>query len=158
LLVGITSGWGNQGLVETSGMDFNAQLNFELGPGQWNSNFQMSYVFEYVIDGDIDWVGSIMAPQSRATFSNSYTISDFVFAWNIQYIDGQEDLFEDEKVPSWVTHDLQINYLAPWNGKFSIGAQNVFDKNPPLDVWGRYDTWLYNGFGRILYAQYTQTF
>ena len=63
---------------------------FELGPGQWNSNFQMSYVFEYVVDGD-DWVGTTGQPQSRATLSNAYAISEFVFAWNIQYIDGYYD-------------------------------------------------------------------
>jgi iron complex outermembrane receptor protein len=102
----------------------------------------MSYVFEFVVDDDIDLVGSIGSPQSRATFSNSYTIGDFILAWNIQYIDSQENLFEDVKVSNWVTHNPQINYMAPWNGQFGIGAQNVFDEKPPLDQWNSYDTWL----------------
>jgi iron complex outermembrane receptor protein len=169
LLLAITSGWGNLGLVETSGMDLNAQLNFDLGPGYWSSTLQASYVFEYVIDEGIDWVGLPGQPQARATLSNHYNIGDFTFSWNIQYIGDQNDEFVDEElgvveehVPNWVTHDLQANYRAFWNGQFTIGAQNVFGKKPPLGgyaTWGAdYNTWLYNGFGRILYAQYKQIF
>ena len=57
---------------------------------------------------------------------------------------------------------MQAAWHAPWNGRLTIGAQNVFDKLPPLGLGatgGRsYDMWLYDGYGRILYFRYTQVF
>ena len=60
------------------------------------------------------------------------------------------------------TNDLQANYFTPWDGKVTVGSQNVTNKLPPigLGAFGSrdYDFGLYNGYGRIIYARYTQTF
>ncbi len=65
-------------------------------------------------------------------------------------------------VPTWVTHDVQLNYHAPWNGKFTLGAQNVFEKEPPIGLGDfgtrSYDMYNYDGYGRVTYFRYTQTF
>ena len=106
----------------------------------------------------------------RATLSNVYDLDKFSFVWNTQYISDTYDSMTDAdkgigegRVPSWVTHDLQVSYNASWGGKLSISAQNAFDKQPPLlvglDRGGyNFDYHLYNGYGRIVYMQYTQTF
>jgi iron complex outermembrane receptor protein len=164
LLLSITSGWGNLGRVETSGLDFNANLNFRMGPGRWVSNLQATHVLEDVWDG-LDFAGLSGSPRTRATLSNHYDIAHFILAWNIQFISRQEGDVEGYSagiVPRWITHDLQLSWSAPWNGALTVGAQNAFDKQPALDVGptvgGRYNTALYDGFGRIVYARYTQTF
>ena len=172
LLTSITAGWGNFGMVETSGLDFNAKLNFELGPGRWSSNFQFSHVFDYSFSS-LGYTSPNIAgwpgwPQARATLSNYYDIDDFTLSWNTEYIADQFDTADwdagttEGHVPTWVTHDLQINYHAPWDGKFTIGARNVFDKKPAIHVGATgsrdYNFNLYNGSGRTLYAEYTQTF
>src|SRR5690606_14323265 len=65
------------------------------------------------------------------------------------------------KIESWNTIDLQVSYATPWNGKFTVGARNITDEDPPLDsIFGHpyYDSQLYNPFGRVTYVRYTQDF
>ncbi|MFT5995142.1 MAG: iron complex outermembrane receptor protein, partial [Gammaproteobacteria bacterium] len=56
--------------------------------------------------------------------------------------------------------DLQVNYNASWNAKITIGASNLTGKEPPLFGFdGRdYNFNLYDGYGRVVYARYTQSF
>jgi iron complex outermembrane receptor protein len=103
-------------------------------------------------------------------------MSDFQVAWVINYIHGTLsvngnacnlglascNLAIRQHVPSWVTHDLQVNYDAPWNGRFTIGVRNIGDKDPPMDPanpTGRgFDTTLYDLYGRVPYFRYRQSF
>jgi len=170
LILIITAGWGNYGLVETSGLDLNVKLDLDLGPGRWHSNFQYSHVFDlYYTDAagrSPNIIGQPGYPEARATLSNDYSIGDFSFSWNTHYIADQYMEFDSATevgsghLPTWVTHDLQASYNAPWDGKLTIGAQNAFDKQPPIGgpFWRDYNFDLYNGWGRTWYAQYTQTF
>ena len=68
-----------------------------------------------------------------------------------------------DDVPSWVTHDAQATWFAPWNGRITLGAQNIFSKEPASHVGKpangyNYDFTLYDYYGRVLYLNYTQTF
>ena len=170
ILLSVTSGWGNHVYVETSGLDLTANFNFELGPGHWHSNLQASYVLELVSKGEVDWTGLSGRPELRATLSNHYDLGRFTFAWNVNYISSQDwspvfdvtDGAVEGDVPSWTTHDLQASWQAPWNGRLSLGALNAFDEQPELDAGAtrgfRYNIELYNAYGRVVYAQYTQAF
>ena len=64
--------------------------------------------------------------------------------------------------PHWITHDFQVNYHAPWDGRFTLGVQNAGEKFPLIGQGNTtnrdYDFNLYNGYGRITYFRYTQTF
>ena len=64
--------------------------------------------------------------------------------------------------PSWTTHDVQLNYHAPWDGRFTVGVRNAGEKFPPVGrgaVGSRdYDFNLYDGYGRVTYFRYSQTF
>ena len=68
----------------------------------------------------------------------------------------------DVPAPTWATNDVQVNYFTPWDGKVTVGAQNVTNKLPPIGLGNTtsrdYDFNLYNGYGRIIYARYVQTF
>jgi iron complex outermembrane receptor protein len=61
-----------------------------------------------------------------------------------------------------VTHDLQATWNAPWNGRLSVGVQNLSDRDPsldPLHSGGRgFDFNLYDAYGRVPYVRYTQNF
>ncbi|SET55751.1 TonB-dependent receptor [Thalassotalea agarivorans] len=164
-ITNITQGYGNEGTLDTSGMDINAQFYFEdLFGGDLRSNFQMSNTFDYSVDGGRSFVKDPDLPRSRITISNSYTISDFEFAWNINYVhsvaEGYADGTHYGKIPSWTTHDIQATYNAMWDGKITVGMQNVGGNEPPLYEYdGRpYNFNLYNGYGRITYFRYTQSF
>jgi iron complex outermembrane receptor protein len=67
-----------------------------------------------------------------------------------------------DRLPSWTTNDLQASWNSPWNGRFTLGVQNVADKGPvvdPYDPTGRgFDFSLYDQYGRTPYFRYTQTF
>lgn len=170
-LLSITSGWGNWGLVETSGVDLNTHLKFDAGPGRLRSNLQWSRVFEHssesVGEPSYDVVGLPGFPEERAALSNYYDIGNYTFSWIISYIGSQDEILiaEDtgenvgEHVSSWVSHDLQANWRTPWDGRLTVGVQNLTDETPPnADGPGNFDIWLYDFYGRIYYLNYTQTF
>ncbi|WP_456418547.1 TonB-dependent receptor plug domain-containing protein [Thiolapillus sp.] len=165
-ILSITQGYGNEGDLATSGIDLNVRFQYDLFGGQVTNDLKWSHVLDYSVDGGRDMVKDPGAPADRAVLANVFEINDFSFGWNINYIGSQYDDIIDGKgvghVPSWVTHDVQANYHAKWDGKFTIGVRNVTEKYPPIGVGlldGRdYDFNLYDGYGRIFYARYTQTF
>ena len=61
---------------------------------------------------------------------------------------------------TYVTHDLQVSYNLPWDGKITVGALNLFEKLPSLRPYGGrdYNFDLYDGWGRQTYVRYSQTF
>jgi iron complex outermembrane receptor protein len=161
----VVRGFGNDGILETSGLDLKLATNFDLGNfGSIRNNVSVSYIHDYSTDGGRNFTNDPGVPEYRATIANVYQISDFDFAWNINIIGDQcEDIVDGEcegHIPTWVTNDLQAGYNAPWNGKFTIGAQNIGGKQPPLFASGGrdYNFDLYNGYGRVVYFNYKQTF
>ena len=68
------------------------------------------------------------------------------------------------KTPTYVTHDFQLSYAAPWNGTITVGAINAFGKEPDArsagaDPDGRdYNFYLYDQYGTQPYVRYTQRF
>ena len=162
----IVQGFGNEGTVEVDGIDLSLTTTFDLVGGRLSNNLTVAYTNSYKTDGGRDLVDDPGNPQWRATLQNVYEYGDFSFGWNMNAIADQCDEIDDGAcvghVPTWVTHDLQVNYFTPWNGRFTIGVLNAFEKFPPIDVGftdGRdYDFNLYNGDGRIVYARYKQSF
>ena len=61
---------------------------------------------------------------------------------------------------SWVTHDLQLAWRAPWNCDVVIGIDNLTDREPTrlCNDFDRYDTNLYDNYGRLGYFRYVQRF
>jgi iron complex outermembrane receptor protein len=164
MLLSITTGIGNRNRIESSGFDLTLNLDFTIGPGRWHSNFLGSYNLEDKYNG-WDAVGLSGVPQYRATLSNHYDISVFTLVWNVHYIasqDGDIPDFSSGYVPSWTTHDFQFVWNTSWNGRLDLGMQNAFNEQPVLDVGAtggnRYNTLLYDAFGRTSYARYTQVF
>ncbi len=158
------TGFANLGTINTSGLDFNARTRFEFaGFGQLESNLQLSYVLEYEVDSGADIVGDRGNPAIRGVLSNVWSYGDYQVVWNLNYVGDQPDAAVTagpDPQPSWTTHDLQVNYYAPWNGRMTFGVLNIADKDPPVDQqFGRgFNFSLYNGYGRVPYLRYTQTF
>ncbi|GAA4818001.1 outer membrane protein [Marinicella pacifica] len=156
------AGYGNEGFIESSGIDFNMRVNYDLFGGTMSSNLQVSHLLDQSVDGGRDLVESPGTPANRAVLQNLFGYGDWSFAYNINYIGSQDEDAVSEAVGSWTTHDVQLNYHTPWNGKITLGANNVGEKYPPIGqgfLDGQdYDYNLYNGFGRVTYLRYTQTF
>jgi iron complex outermembrane recepter protein len=168
-------GFINSGTLETDGFDINVRTNFDIGSwGALQNQLQISTVGNYAFDNGPDQVDLPSLPEFRVALSNVWTIGDFAFTWNINHIDGTQstqgqvidgggtDYGYARRLPSWTTHDLQATWNAPWDGKLALGVTNLADKGPVLDPFaptGRpFDYNLYDGYGRVPYVRYTQSF
>jgi iron complex outermembrane receptor protein len=161
----IDAGFGNEGTLETEGIDLNIQTNFNFNEfGRLEQVLQMSQILDYSIDGGRDLTKDPGLPERRISFQNAYTFGDFEFAYNLNLIGKQyRQIVAGEgvgSIGSWTTHDVQVSYFAPWDGQFTIGVQNVTEKLPEFVAFGGrdYNYSLYNGWGRVAYARYTQRF
>jgi iron complex outermembrane receptor protein len=74
--------------------------------------------------------------------------------------DGAGERIAENKLGGTTYHDLSVFWKAPWNGKITLGVNNVFAKDPPTS----YSTFA-NSFdpayeipGRFVYMQYNQKF
>ena len=163
----ILQGYGNEGTVETRGIDASIATNFNFGgAGALRNELQVTYVDKYELDGGRNLVGDPGAPEFRANLRNFYTWGDFRFGWFIQHIDSTAERVEAGqqlgKATSWTIHDVQATYFAPWNGEIFLGVRNLFDRDPVLNDFNgsvrNFDFNLYDGYGRIVYVRYKQSF
>jgi iron complex outermembrane recepter protein len=103
----------------------------------------------------------------RSSLGLDWTLGDFSAAWTVRYYSGLKDYEWGQdadgnynQVPSVTYNDLQLTYNLPWNGTIRLGANNLFDRDPPV-IMGAFA----NSFdphypipGRYTYMQYTQRF
>jgi iron complex outermembrane receptor protein len=179
----VYAGYGNEGEVETDGIDLNLRTRFDLGEwGRLSSNLQGTWTHSYTIaglTGEDEYIGTSGNPEWRASLNTRWELGDWSFAWTInmiaytpgyyvEYYDGSyscSDLKEwgytKDCSGAYVTHDVQLSYNAPWNGTITLGARNLTDKDPVYDAGyapTNFNSYLYNGYGRQLYVRYTQNF
>ncbi|NNJ73021.1 MAG: TonB-dependent receptor, partial [Enterobacterales bacterium] len=162
----VVQGYGNEGSVETSGLDINLAFNYEALGGRLNHNVQIGHLLEQTVDDGRDLVKDPGLPQTRMVIANTYEMDNFSVGYNLNMIGNQcDDIVAQEcigNVPTWITHDVQFNYFAPWDGKVTVGVRNAGEKQPPVGLGAvgsrDYDFGLYDAYGRITYVQYTQTF
>lgn len=166
----ITQGYANEGEWAISGVDLNVNTNFDFGAyGRVNQALQVTHRIDSVIDGGRNTVKDLGEPQRRMTLNHTYSLNDFDFAWNLNLIGDQyEDVtaqpdgsfLKEGHVATWVTHDVQAGYSFSTGTKISIGAQNVFEKEPQLVGFdGRsYNFNLYDAYGRVAYVKFQQNF
>lgn len=165
------TGFTNLGELQTDGLDVNLRAVFDAGAGQLNHNLQITHVSSYEVDGE-ELAGDVGRPTLRARVENNYSIGNFVFAYNINYIgpqdtslagpsvDGNGNAVPDPGVDSWLIHELQGNWYTPWRGRITVGVLNVTDEDPPLDAGEQrgFNFNLYDGYGRLPYLRYSQSF
>ncbi|HEX5694525.1 MAG TPA: TonB-dependent receptor, partial [Arenimonas sp.] len=162
-IVEIIAGYANEGMLETDGIDFRANTDFDLGGmGRLQNRLTVSWVNEYVItDGSgnsTDFIGLLGQPETRANLQNLWSMGDWTVVHGVNYIEGQED--SSGQVGGYATNDLQVSWEAPWNATIAVGATNIGDRYPELvDYDGRpWNFYLYDAYGRTTYFRYTQRF
>ncbi|SHH27569.1 TonB-dependent receptor [Ferrimonas marina] len=171
----------NMASLETSGFDFQTAYNIETGFGDFNLRAEATYVDEYVFTRDsesgwVDYAGAQDYPQWRANATLSWFYKDFTAAWAAYYIGAQDGLaWSDAQdgsdgdlgyladVPSYIKHNVQVSYSHPWNGKVTLGVNNVFDKEAPTWYDGFVDyrdasVDLYDVLGRTVFVKLEQRF
>ena len=159
----LQAGFASLGTIDADGFDIGLRSNFDLGNyGRLRSEIQGTYNWTRETDSGANVAGLVGLPRWRAIWSNQWNMGDFGAAWNLNYIGAQATTAASANVrtPSWITHDLQVSYSAPWNARFTLGVDNLMDKDPIVDFgFGRgFNFGLYNGYGRVTYLRYVQTF
>lgn len=156
----IRSGFVNAGTLSTDGLDLRVGTDFDLGGwGSLNNQLNVSWINSYEIDdgrGNVtESVDTVGLPEYRAQLLNSWTLGDFTFGWNLNFIAGQDD-----RVGGYATNDVQVAWQAPWNGTIAFGATNVGNRFPELVAYGGrpWNFYLYDAYGRTTYLRYTQSF
>lgn len=168
----IDAGFGNEGTVSTSGIDFNIRVNWDFGSaGALTQNLQASHMLDYSTDGGRSIVRDPGLPRNRVVFSNTYNLNDWTFAYNMNVVgnqyrsvaadaNGADGVARTGNVGTWTTHDVQVSYDTQWDNRFTFGVQNAFEKLPQLIPYGGrdYNYNLYNGWGRVMYVRFQQNF
>jgi len=96
----------------------------------------------------------------RSNLTTDWSYGDFSASWMIRYRSGLTEDVSEGEIASTTYHDLQLSYALPWNATVRVGANNVFDKDPPvtLDAFANSFDPQYDIPGRYMYMQYTQRF
>ena len=161
--------------VETNGFDAEVNYSFSVRQvGDFSMTLRWTHVFEYNKDykdgqGVVDWAGRVGFPQDRGQFAINWNLGDYGATVIGNYIADQHgnDQWgefggsgdEQERLASFTTWDVQMSYSTPWNGKVTLGARNVLDRDPPQFRDGTgYSIRQHEIYGRVPYLRLEQDF
>ena len=94
----------------------------------------------------------------------TWSFGDFSAGGFATYIgDSEQEIANTlQHIPSWTTTNLQVSWMAPWNGKLTLGVRNIGDRAPPLNnvafASPFYSNSQYDFYGRVPYVRYEQNF
>ena len=123
----------------------------------------------------------------RSNLNLSWNYNDFGVTWGMRYNSGTKEscaglgpdgldhcslpdyqapdtlgaVVPQNEVGSVTFNDLQFSWNAPWNARVAVGANNVFDRDPPIYYTRPNSGYAFYGghdIGRFIYMRYTQKF
>ncbi|MBB1061339.1 TonB-dependent receptor [Lysobacter spongiae] len=150
----------NLGTIETDGLDIKVNwASPEWGWGRLTAALQATTVFDYRavdIDGNESQrevgieVSDSAIPDWQTNLTLGWSLGDWSVNWTSRYISAVDEYCSNVPVPeapgcmggvekntlgSTTFHDMQVNWsdaFALEGLKFSLGVNNVFDKEPPV--------------------------
>lgn len=173
----IHSSFINVSSQEVQGMDVSAHYGLNLNDfGDIKFGLEWSYLDSFEKDGR-DYTGEYQYPEHRWLATTNWIKDDFSANINFSYIGEFEDTpdidfdgvldFDSEtsrSVDAQLLVDMSASYRLNDTIKFTLGANNVLDEEPPFaigdgdsDLYG-YVVSTHNPMGRYLYTKVTMTF
>ncbi|MDE0679497.1 MAG: TonB-dependent receptor [Gammaproteobacteria bacterium] len=106
-------------------------------------------------------VGDSARPKYQAGGLIRWTYTDHTVSLYVRHIAGYVRPEEEFSAPSHTEYDLIYRWATPWDGRITIGVQNLTDEDPELDSFASprpavYD--LYSLDGRVPYVSYRHFF
>jgi iron complex outermembrane receptor protein len=164
--------WTSENVDKTStdGIDAEARFSFGAGSaGDVSLGLVWTHVFHYKRDyrngrGELDWAGHVGYPQDRGQLTVNWNLGDYAATIVGNYISDQDghrtwSPNEGEHLASFTTWDVQASYLTPWNARITLGARNVFDRDPPLpNYYVVYEQGQHEVYGRVPYLRFELDF
>ena len=130
---------GNYGTAVTKGMDLSAEYRFATKDfGRFTARAASSTVFHAVIKtrpdlASVETLRTYEVPNFRGNASLTWNYQKFGAGVSADYIAGFADLAPSPvRVKQQTITGLQLSYDLPYATKLTVGANNLFDKNPPL--------------------------
>lgn len=169
---------------DTSGVDVKVNYGVDIGPGTFTADFSMSYVLEYnsqfTPGSALQDYTDLTLNKYRADATLTYALGDHSINWHIYFIPSRchsttldtntladatflarcttDSDGNTRTTGGWAHNSVQYNYNTPWDGKLSLGVNNVFDRDPVLDSNNDFDKDMYPFVGRQFLVKYTQNF
>lgn len=160
------------------GVDFEVDYRFDLAGGNAVTRLvgtrliqSREWAFQDFPNEFKEWVTSVSDPRYRANLEAAYNRDDWDASWTMRYMHhnlrvepasyqsnpGQANPIRNG---SYVYHNAQIGYTFPDSGiKVYIGADNLFDKDPPANYFGAdINSAFYDSVGRFVYLGATYKF
>ena len=167
-IVEIYDTYRNLGGQKTDGIDFDVNyLMDNTGFGDFQLGLVLTWVntFEEIeADGTKrDLAGEWQHPEYRWTASTDWTMDDFAASARVNYI-GE---FADDKdagatgmMDSMTTVDVNVSYLGFANTRLTLGANNLFDEEPPFTTttFMGYDQKTHSAQGQFIYLKASYAF
>ena len=169
--------FGNLGLLETSGLDFEAQYSFDYDMGLFNEvvlltsgTYLMERTNTFALAGSVSLEGTAdgfgVFPELRTNSSIRLQGEDLTVGWDIFYISASDDLRRpaeisvDAEAEAMVYHDLYGTYNFDF-GSVTVGLNNVMDEDPPYfhrAFNANTDPGVYDVIGRRIFVNTRFTF
>ncbi len=147
----VQTGYINAERIRLRGVDLSAHWQREFGTSTLRQSAWLAYA-EYEHSDEFVFEEEGFADQ-RARIDTSIAWPNWRVGWTLNYI-GKNRNGSIER-GSYVTHDLTALWRAPWDGEFTVGVENLFDRAPPLSAFDA-DFALYDGVGRTPFVRYAQ--
>lgn len=157
---------------KANGLDLSARYRLDFQDwGMLRLSADWSYLNKFE-KNNIDYAGEYNYPQHRFNTSADWSVGDWGAMLLFSYIDSFQDykLVSDVEsttvrdVSSQLLVDLQLRYELNSQTQFSVGVNNLFDRDPPFaigdgdaDLYG-YASGVHNPRGRFLYGKVTYRF
>jgi iron complex outermembrane recepter protein len=170
----------NISTLKTQGLDIDLRFRENFGGGRLDVGLQGTYTDKYDLvnaSGELERsVGTTVRPDGAPLVSSAtgvilkwkhnlnvgYTYGPVSATLTQRYYKGYEggnDLDGNRQfVPSQATYDLVASFTGIKNLRLSVGARNLFDKDPPLFInngsqfQAGYDIYQYDPRGRFVYV------
>ncbi|MES2669475.1 MAG: TonB-dependent receptor [Pseudomonadota bacterium] len=170
---------------EVEGYDF--QVTYAMPETAWGKfafQWDNTYTTENTLFGTVGEYNGTPAWRLRSNITTSWQKGDWDANWAVRYYSALDEecpfnsqgYFDygitptqlcnseggaENRIGSRIYHDVQVGFKTPWNGKVSLGARNLFGKDPPItrnsfahSFDGAYDL----PGGGFFYLQYNQKF
>ena len=144
----------NVSKLRSEGIDFGVNYRLDTGFGLLRFKWDTTYNMKTETNG-VDYVGQYTGSPNwkyRSNLSSMWTKGDLDVTWTMRYMSEQtedcwihcfangsataEDVYYGDaglnRAGSVTYHDIQLGWKAPWNARVSLGARNVFGKEPPI--------------------------
>jgi iron complex outermembrane receptor protein len=174
----------NANAFKTDGIDFNLNYRFETENfGRFTFASETTWVSDLTTQNDfqsepVQFVGLYTGSPNwewRSNFITTWNLGDFDASWTMRFTsDLEEACFVDRTInicsdaendvhhiASVTYHDVTVGWNAPWKAKITVGARNVFSREPPVvanSFAGSFDAAYDLPNGAFWFVQYRQDF